>query len=178
MHVRLPSAPAEGPSGGAYCHTTQNNTPYVTHHSKQPPHYQLNPTISFHPLHNPYHPRNINPLSTHQIPCPTPSKTETCSSPAADGTCSNPPLPALSPQALSLTSAPSAHPRGLGALVAERFAAEGCNVAINYVSNAERAKETAGKVEGYGGRSVVVQGVCMYDERRAGVFAGWRGDLL
>lgn len=44
-------------------------------------------------------------------------------------------------------------------MVAEKFAAEGCNVAINYVSNAARAKETAGKVEACGGKSVVVQGV-------------------
>ncbi|KAI9753724.1 MAG: hypothetical protein M4579_005015 [Chaenotheca gracillima] len=33
--------------------------------------------------------------------------------------------------------------RGLGALIAEKFAVEGCNVAINYVSSEERAKETA-----------------------------------
>jgi len=49
--------------------------------------------------------------------------------------------------------------RGLGALVAEKFAAEGCSIAINYVSNVERAKETAEKLEKeYGVKVVVVQG--------------------
>ncbi|EEQ87822.1 hypothetical protein RJZ56_002278 [Blastomyces dermatitidis] len=37
--------------------------------------------------------------------------------------------------------------RGLGALVAEKFAAEGSNIALNYVSNEARAKETAEKLE-------------------------------
>lgn len=56
--------------------------------------------------------------------------------------------------------------RGLGALIAERFAAEGCHVAINYVSNLERARETAAKVEdleSYEKKKVVlVQGVCNF----------------
>lgn len=37
--------------------------------------------------------------------------------------------------------------RGLGALIAEKFATEGCHIAINYVSNLERARETAVKIE-------------------------------
>ncbi|PGH04081.1 hypothetical protein AJ79_07181 [Helicocarpus griseus UAMH5409] len=37
--------------------------------------------------------------------------------------------------------------RGLGALVAEKFAAEGCSIALNYVSNEARAKGTAEKLE-------------------------------
>ncbi|KAI9849292.1 MAG: hypothetical protein M1837_004751 [Sclerophora amabilis] len=41
--------------------------------------------------------------------------------------------------------------RGLGALIAEKFAAQGCNIAINYVSNAERAKQTAEKIREIGG---------------------------
>lgn len=50
--------------------------------------------------------------------------------------------------------------RGLGALVAEKFAAEGSNIAINYVSNADRAKETAAKIESqYKVKVVVLQGV-------------------
>ena len=50
--------------------------------------------------------------------------------------------------------------RGLGAVVAEKFAAEGTNVAINYVSNVERAKETAAKVEkDYGVKAIIIQGV-------------------
>ncbi|KAL1968875.1 hypothetical protein VTN77DRAFT_1236 [Rasamsonia byssochlamydoides] len=49
--------------------------------------------------------------------------------------------------------------RGLGALVAEKFAAEGSNIAINYVSNAERAKEAAAKIEAqYKVKVVVIQG--------------------
>jgi NAD(P)-dependent dehydrogenase (short-subunit alcohol dehydrogenase family) len=50
--------------------------------------------------------------------------------------------------------------RGLGALVAEKFAAEGSNVAINYVSNEDRAKETAAKIESqYKVKVVIIQGV-------------------
>lgn len=55
--------------------------------------------------------------------------------------------------------------RGLGALIAERFAAEGCHLAINYVSNLERARETAAKVEdleSYEKKVVLVQGVCNF----------------
>ncbi|KAI9701549.1 MAG: hypothetical protein M1836_001605 [Candelina mexicana] len=37
--------------------------------------------------------------------------------------------------------------RGLGALVAKKFAAEGCSLVINYVSNEERAKQTAEQIE-------------------------------
>lgn len=53
--------------------------------------------------------------------------------------------------------------RGLGALIAEKFAAEGCRIAINYVSNLERARETAVKIEeleSYEKKVVLVQGVC------------------
>ena len=51
--------------------------------------------------------------------------------------------------------------RGLGALVAEKFAAEGCSIAINYVSNADRAKQTAEKLEKeYNAKIVLIQGVC------------------
>ncbi len=50
--------------------------------------------------------------------------------------------------------------RGLGAVVAEKFAAEGSNVAINYFSNVGRAKETAAKVEkDYGVKAIIIQGV-------------------
>ncbi|MCJ1255606.1 hypothetical protein MMC24_003423 [Lignoscripta atroalba] len=50
--------------------------------------------------------------------------------------------------------------RGLGALVAQKFAAEGCSgVAINYVANLERAKQTAEKIEKeYKAKTVVIQG--------------------
>ena len=51
--------------------------------------------------------------------------------------------------------------RGLGALVAEKFAGEGCTgIAINYVSNVKRAQATAEKIEKtYGTKPIVVQGV-------------------
>lgn len=50
--------------------------------------------------------------------------------------------------------------RGLGALVAEKFAAQGCNLAINYVSNLERAEQTAKKIEKeYKAKAVIIQGV-------------------
>jgi len=48
--------------------------------------------------------------------------------------------------------------RGLGALICERFAAEGCNVAINYVSSEERAKEVAANVEKFSVKAVTIQG--------------------
>jgi len=49
----------------------------------------------------------------------------------------------------------------LGAVVAQKFAAEGCNIAINYVGNHDRAKQTAQKLEKeYGTKMVVIQGVC------------------
>ena len=49
--------------------------------------------------------------------------------------------------------------RGLGALICERFAAEGCNIAVNYLSSEDRAKEVAAKVEKHSVKSVVIQGV-------------------
>ena len=61
------------------------------------------------------------------------------------------------------------NPRGLGALIAEKFAAEGCNVAINYVSNLERAKETAAKIEKEcGAKTVVIQGVGCFEMKNLG----------
>ena len=50
--------------------------------------------------------------------------------------------------------------RGLGALVATKFAAEGCQVAINYVSNLQRAEETAEHINAaFQTKTVVIQGV-------------------
>lgn len=46
--------------------------------------------------------------------------------------------------------------------MAEKFAAEGCSIAINYVSNAERAKQTAERLEKeYNAKVVLIQGVSM-----------------
>lgn len=49
--------------------------------------------------------------------------------------------------------------RGLGAIICEKFAAEGCNVAINYHSNGEAAEEVARKVQGYNVKAITIQGV-------------------
>jgi D-Tyr-tRNAtyr deacylase len=50
--------------------------------------------------------------------------------------------------------------RGLGALTAEKFAAEGSNVAINYMSNKEAADKLAADIAGkHNVKTVVVQGV-------------------
>ena len=47
--------------------------------------------------------------------------------------------------------------------MAEKFAAEGCNVAINYVENLDRAKQTAQKIKKeYKTKTVIVQGVCLF----------------
>lgn len=50
--------------------------------------------------------------------------------------------------------------RGLGALIAEKFAAEGANVVVNYVSSKERATEVAEKIKtDYGVKAHVIQAV-------------------
>ncbi|EED12779.1 short-chain dehydrogenase, putative [Talaromyces stipitatus ATCC 10500] len=49
--------------------------------------------------------------------------------------------------------------RGLGATIAEKFAAEGANVVINYVSSEDRAKETEAKINSqYAVKTAIVQG--------------------
>jgi len=47
--------------------------------------------------------------------------------------------------------------RGLGALTAEKFAREGANVVVNYVSAKGRADEVVKKLESFGVRAVAVQ---------------------
>ncbi|KAL8825877.1 MAG: hypothetical protein Q9191_004146 [Dirinaria sp. TL-2023a] len=50
--------------------------------------------------------------------------------------------------------------RGLGALLAEKFAKEGSNIAVNYVENEGRARQVADKVaKDYGAKAVVIKGV-------------------
>ena len=50
--------------------------------------------------------------------------------------------------------------RGLGALIAEKFAAEGCNVAVNYNASKDRAEHIAIKIaEEYRVKSLVIRGV-------------------
>ncbi|KAJ5585212.1 uncharacterized protein N7459_005012 [Penicillium hispanicum] len=49
--------------------------------------------------------------------------------------------------------------RGLGALVAQKFAAEGSNIAINYMSNKETANKVASDIANkYNVKTVVIQG--------------------
>jgi NAD(P)-dependent dehydrogenase (short-subunit alcohol dehydrogenase family) len=49
--------------------------------------------------------------------------------------------------------------RGLGALICEKFAIEGACIMVNYVSNKEKAEQVARKVETYGVKAYIVQGV-------------------
>lgn len=56
------------------------------------------------------------------------------------------------------------HHRGLGALIAEKFAAEGCQVAINYVSDLESANVTAKKIDkAFKTKTIIIQGVSLPD---------------
>ena len=48
--------------------------------------------------------------------------------------------------------------RGIGRAIALRFAAEGADVAINYVSNEQAAREVAAEVERLGRKAVIYQG--------------------
>ncbi|PKX95686.1 SDR family NAD(P)-dependent oxidoreductase [Aspergillus novofumigatus IBT 16806] len=49
--------------------------------------------------------------------------------------------------------------RGLGALVAQKYAAEGCNVAINYLSSKDVAEELASSLQTqYGVKAITIQG--------------------
>jgi NAD(P)-dependent dehydrogenase (short-subunit alcohol dehydrogenase family) len=50
--------------------------------------------------------------------------------------------------------------RGLGVCIAEKFAAEGCNVAINYLASQQQADDLALRLEGeYKIKTVTIQGV-------------------
>ena len=49
--------------------------------------------------------------------------------------------------------------RGLGALICERFAENGANVMINYVSAEDKAKEVASKVEKHDVKAEITKGV-------------------
>ena len=49
--------------------------------------------------------------------------------------------------------------RGLGAVICEKFASEGANVAINYANSKEPADELSKKLEKYGTKIVVLKAV-------------------
>lgn len=52
--------------------------------------------------------------------------------------------------------------RGLGAVIARKFAAEGSNIAINYASSKETADKIASDLAAqYNVKTIVVQGVCV-----------------
>ena len=52
------------------------------------------------------------------------------------------------------------HFRGLGALIAEKFAAENSNLAINYMASQDRAEQVAEKIERvYKIKPILIQGV-------------------
>ncbi len=56
--------------------------------------------------------------------------------------------------------------RGLGAVVARKFAAEGCNVAINYVSRETAAKDVAEALRReFRIKTIVIQGVSGFSQR-------------
>ena len=48
---------------------------------------------------------------------------------------------------------------GLGALICEKFAAEQCNIAINYLSSEASAKEVEAQVKKHGVKAIIVQAV-------------------
>ena len=50
--------------------------------------------------------------------------------------------------------------RGLGALIADKFAAQGCNLAINYNASQDRARQVAKKIQTeYKSKPILIQGV-------------------
>lgn len=51
--------------------------------------------------------------------------------------------------------------RGLGALICEKFAAEGSNIVVNYVSSKDRADQVAEKCKEFGVKAVVIQAVSL-----------------
>lgn len=50
--------------------------------------------------------------------------------------------------------------RGLGAVICEKFALEGANIAINYANRKEPADDLAEKLKQYGTKVVVIKAVC------------------
>jgi len=53
--------------------------------------------------------------------------------------------------------------RGLGALVAQKFASEGSNIAINYASSKDAAEKLASEIQSqFGVKTITIKGVCVY----------------
>lgn len=61
--------------------------------------------------------------------------------------------------------------RGLGAVIAHKFAAAGSNIAINYANNGKAARDLADSLEkDYGVNAVVVKAVCILQTQHGAVF--------
>jgi hypothetical protein len=58
--------------------------------------------------------------------------------------------------------------RGLGAMICEKFASEGCHIMINYVSREDRAKEIVEKVRSFGVQAFMIKGVSNLQLSRMG----------
>jgi NAD(P)-dependent dehydrogenase (short-subunit alcohol dehydrogenase family) len=56
--------------------------------------------------------------------------------------------------------------RGLGALICEKFAAEGANIVVNYVSSKDRADQVAEKCKEFGVKTAVIQAVRTHSSGR------------
>ena len=60
--------------------------------------------------------------------------------------------------------------RGLGVCIAEKFAAEGCNLAINYLSSEQAANDLALRLQNeYSIKTVTIQGVCCLARAAQGI---------
>jgi 3-oxoacyl-[acyl-carrier protein] reductase len=62
--------------------------------------------------------------------------------------------------------------RGIGHAIAQRLAADGFGVVVNYAGNAARAREAVAGIEAAGGRAVAIQGDVGNPEDVAALFAG------
>ncbi|MDB5385106.1 MAG: 3-oxoacyl-[acyl-carrier-protein] reductase [Planctomycetaceae bacterium] len=67
--------------------------------------------------------------------------------------------------------------RGIGRAAAIRFASEGANVSINYLSRPEPAEETLGQIKSYGRKAVAIPGDVSLPENAADIVAQARRAL-
>ncbi|KAK6382970.1 hypothetical protein LTS17_003640 [Exophiala oligosperma] len=62
--------------------------------------------------------------------------------------------------------------RGLGALICEKFAAEGCHIMVNYISREDRAREVVEKVRAHGVQAFTIHGDAEIPEHNARLVRG------